>query len=191
VNGGATGGPAAGMAAGMAAGRVIDTAAGTTAGRVIGLLVASGHTVGTAESLTGGLVAAALTTVPGASAVFRGGIVAYAADLKASLLGVPVELLARVGTVHKDVAVAMASGAAHRLGSTVGVATTGVAGPDPADGQPVGTVHVAVSVQMGGAPVARVSHLALALAGDRETIRRDTVNHALKLLISAVLEDIE
>jgi nicotinamide-nucleotide amidase len=182
-------------------------AAGDLAVTAIGLLAARGRTVGTAESLTGGLVAAALTSVPGASAVFRGGIVAYAADLKASLLGVPVELLDRVGTVHRDVAVAMAHGARYQLGAAIGVATTGVAGPDKADGQPVGTVHVAVSVQVRSldagtgaqarvlqvpVPVrARVSHLPLKLAGDRETIRQGTVEHALNLLISALLEDNE
>src|SRR5260221_1542522 len=102
------------------------------------MLIAGGQTIGTAESLTGGLVAAALTTVPGASAVVRGGIVAYAADLKNSLLDVPADLIERVGTVHSDVALAMASGARTRLGATVGVATTGLAGPHHAYGQAVG-----------------------------------------------------
>ena len=160
------------------------TAQGLTAdlaSRAIGLLVAGGQTAGTAESLTGGLVAAALTTVPGASAVFRGGIVAYAADLKASLLEVPVGLLERYGTVHADVAVAMAQGARRRLGVHVGVATTGVAGPDPADGMPVGTVHIAVMTPAGPA------QQALALSGDRQQIRQQAVDHALNLLISALV----
>ena len=154
------------------------------ASTAIGMLIAGGQTIGTAESLTGGLVAAALTTVPGASAVVRGGIVAYAADLKSSLLGVPAGLINRVGTVHSDVALAMASGARTRLGATVGVATTGVAGPDPADGQPVGTVHIAVS-----AP-ARAVHEALVLSGDRAEIRRSTVDRLLDLLLRTLMEDI-
>ena len=154
------------------------------ASTAIGMLITGGQTVGTAESLTGGLVAAALTTVPGASAVVRGGIVAYAADLKNSLLGVPADLIERVGTVHSDVALAMASGARTRLGATVGVATTGVAGPDPADGQPVGTVHIAVS-----AP-ARAVHEALVLSGDRAEIRRSTVDRLLDLLLRTLMEDI-
>src|SRR5262249_11029882 len=141
-------------------------------------------TVGTAESVTGGLVAAALTMVPGASAVVRGGIVAYAADLKSSLLSVPADLIERVGTVHPDVALAMASGARIRLGATVGVATTGVAGPDPADDQPVGTVHIAVSTS------ARAIHEALLLSGDRPEIRQNTVDRLLDLLVRAVKEDI-
>jgi nicotinamide-nucleotide amidase len=148
----------------------------------IGLLITRGMTVAAAESLTGGLVTAALTTVPGASAVVRGGVVAYAADLKSTLLGVDTALLARVGTVHRDVALAMARGVRLQLGASVGLATTGVAGPDPADGQPVGTVHIAViTPQLEG-------HEALVLAGDRAGIRRGTVDHVLKLLV-AMLRD--
>jgi nicotinamide-nucleotide amidase len=150
----------------------------------IDLLIATGQTIGTAESLTGGLVVAALTAIPGSSAVVRGGIVAYAADLKHSLLGVPADLLDRVGAVHPEVALAMASGARNRLGTAVGVATTGVAGPDPADGQPVGTVHIAVST-----PASAV-HEALTLSGDRAEIRRATVCRVLGLLTRTLLEDI-
>jgi nicotinamide-nucleotide amidase len=148
----------------------------------IALLVPRGLTIAAAESLTGGLVTAALTTVPGSSAAVRGGIVAYAADLKNALLGVDAELLARVGTVHRDVALAMARGARERLGASVGVATTGVAGPDPADGQPVGAVHIAVST----ARLAR--HEALMLNGDRTAIRRGTVDAVLKLLVMTLKE---
>jgi nicotinamide-nucleotide amidase len=154
------------------------------AAAAIRLLIDRGQTVGTAESLTGGLVAAALTTVPGASAVFRGGIVAYAADLKTALLDVPADLIRRHGTVHSDVAVAMALGAADRLEATIGVATTGVAGPDPADGQPVGTVHIAVSGPAGA------RHRALRLTGDREQIRRETVAEVLDLLVGMLKEEI-
>lgn len=155
----------------------------------IRLLVARGLTVGTAESLTGGLVAAALTTVAGASAAFRGAIVAYAADLKASLLTVPESLIDRVGTVHADVATAMAAGARDRLAVDVGVATTGVAGPDPADGQPVGMVHIAVSARLPAG--VRLLHRELHLAGTRSQIREATVRHALNLLVTALTEDNE
>jgi nicotinamide-nucleotide amidase len=161
----------------------VTSDAGELAASAIGLLVARGLTIGAAESLTGGLVTAALTTVPGASAVVRGGIVAYAADVKNALLGVDAGLLARVGTVHPDVALAMAHGARERLGAAVGVATTGVAGPDPAEGQPVGTVHIAVCT----AGVAR--HEALMLTGDRAGIRLGTVDHVLKLLVMTLIED--
>jgi nicotinamide-nucleotide amidase len=155
-----------------------------TAKLAVGLLAARSQTVATAESLTGGLVAAALTTVPGASAVFRGGIVAYAADLKHSLLGVAPELLARVGTVHQEVALAMARGARDHLSADVGLATTGVAGPDPADGQPIGTVHIAV------ASANSTMHARLSMDGTRAEIRQATVDHVLELLVRALMEAI-
>ena len=136
--------------------------------------------MGTAESLTGGLVAATLTTVPGASAVFRGGVIAYAADVKVSLLDVPAVLIDRVGTVHRDIAIAMAAGARQRLGAAIGVATTGVAGPDPADGQPVGTVHIAVSTGAGSV------HRQLGLDGDRDQIRSETVREVLMMLVEVL-----
>jgi nicotinamide-nucleotide amidase len=150
---------------------------------VIGLLIARDQTIGTAESLTGGLVAATLTTVPGASAVVRGGIVAYAADLKTSLLGVPADLIDRVGTVHADVAVALAKGARAALGASIGVGTTGAAGPDPADGQPAGTVHIAVAMPE------RIVHEALALDGGRAAIRLGTVGCVLRLLEGMLMEE--
>lgn len=151
---------------------------------VISLLIARDQTIGTAESLTGGMVAAALTTVPGASAVVRGGIVAYAADLKTGLLGVPAELIGRVGTVHRDVAVAMAQGARTALGASVGLGTTGEAGPDPGEGHPVGTVHIAV------ATAGRTAHEALSLAGGRDAIRLGTVERVLRLVTGMLTEEI-
>ena len=150
---------------------------------VIGLLAARGETVAVAESLTGGMLAAALTAIPGASAAFRGAVVAYATDLKAALLDVPRELLDRHGAVHPAVAAAMAEGARRRMGAGAGAATTGVAGPDPADGQPVGTVHIAVSTGRGTAV------RSLALSGDRHQIRAETVERSLRLLIAVLREE--
>ena len=95
--------------------------------------------VATAESLTGGDVGGAICTVPGASAYYRGGVISYAYEVKAQVLGVDAQLLAREGAVHPAVAVQMAVGAARVCGADYAVSTTGVAGPDPADGQPVGT----------------------------------------------------
>jgi len=152
------------------------------AGQVLARLQARGHTVAVAESLTGGLVAAALTDVPGASASFRGGVVTYATELKAALLGVDAGLLARHGAVYPAVAAAMAEGVRERLGATYGVATTGVAGPEPADGQPVGTAHIAVSAA--DDTVVRT----IALTGDRHAIRRLTVEHVLGLLLGRLRE---
>lgn len=118
------------------------TALGTA---VVSALRSAGLTCAVAESLTGGLVLDALVAVPGASDCLRGGVVAYQTDLKRDLLGVPDELLAREGAVHPEVAAQMALGVRRRLGADLGVATTGVAGPDPQDGRPPGTVHVAVA----------------------------------------------
>ena len=128
-------------------------------------------------------VAAALTDVPGSSAAFRGGVVAYATELKADLLGVDAMMLRRHGAVYPPVAAAMAEGVRARLGATYGVATTGVAGPEPSDGQPVGTAHIAVSVA--DDTVVRT----IALTGDRHEIRRLTVEHALGLLLGRLREE--
>jgi nicotinamide-nucleotide amidase len=149
---------------------------GALARQVVTVLTERRQTVAVAESLTGGLLAASLVEVPGASVVFRGGIVAYATDLKSALLGVPASLLERYGAVHPDVASAMAAGVRSSLGATFGMATTGVAGPDPADGQPVGTVHIAATGQL--SDVRR----SLSLAGDRRSIRDQTVAETLRLL---------
>ena len=151
--------------------------------RVVDLLTRRRLSIAVAESLTGGMLCAALAAVPGVSAVLRGGIVAYATDLKAALLGVPADMLAALGAVHPDVAGAMADGVRERLGAEVGVATTGVAGPDPAEGKPPGTVHIAVSAR--GRRVTRT----LALAGGRERIRRDTVDRCLSLLWEVLTEE--
>jgi nicotinamide-nucleotide amidase len=168
------------------------------AAAIIGLLAGRGQTVAVAESLTGGLLAAALTSIPGASAAFRGAVVAYATELKANVLGVPAGLLDRHGAVHPDVAAAMAAGVRRRMSATIGAATTGVAGPDPADGQPVGTVYIAVSIgpdapgQDAPRPAGRVpdaSVLSLALRGSRDEIRRETVRQCLLLLLRELGEE--
>jgi len=159
------------------------TETGQLARLAIELLTASGRTVAVAESLTGGLVTGALTTVAGASLAVRGGVVAYATELKTALLGVPADLLARQGPVDPDVAAAMAEGVRRRLGATYGLATTGVAGPGPADGKPQGTVFVAV------AGPADISYRGLELTGNRQEVREQTVRWALSLLVRALRED--
>lgn len=145
---------------------------------MLDVLRARGETLAVAESLTGGLLAATLVDVPGASDVFRGGLVVYATDLKATLAGVPKDLLDARGPVDPDVASALAEGARRCCGATWGLATTGVAGPDPQNGIAVGTVYVAVA---GRGNVVR----ALALDGDRAAIRAATVAAALDLLLGA------
>ena len=150
---------------------------------IVELLTARGQSVGVAESLTGGLVAAALTSIPGASVVVRGGIVAYATELKAALLGVSADLLARRGPVDPEVAAAMAAGVRARLGASYGISTTGVAGPGPADGRPAGTVYVAMDGPSGSAT------RGLELPGDREDVRIETVRSVLSLLVTTLRED--
>ncbi|MFG2333536.1 CinA family protein [Streptomyces sp. NPDC048604] len=149
----------------------------SVAARVLALLAERGGTLAVAESLTGGLVAAELTGVPGASRTFRGSVTAYATALKEQLLGVDGTLLAEHGAVHPEVALQMAAGVRARLGADWGIATTGVAGPEPQDGQPVGTVHVAVAGPFGAGKVA-----SLRLNGDRAEIRRESVRSVLELL---------
>ena len=152
---------------------------------VVQVLGARGVSVATAESLTGGLVAAALVSVPGASDVVRGGVVAYATDLKADLLGVDTDLLTRDGAVAPTTATAMAEGIRTRCRADFGVATTGVAGPDPQEGHPAGTMHVAVASRRG----TRVGSFEPSGQGhDRETVRRQAVIRALDLLRRAAVD---
>lgn len=146
--------------------------------KILGRLRALGWSVGTGESVTGGMVISGLVGAPGASASVRGGVVAYGTDLKSTLLSVAPELLAEVGPVDAKVAAAMARGAARVLGASVGVATTGVAGPDTQDGVPIGTVHVACFVASDASCQVR-SH---AFAGSRTSIREQATGAALSLL---------
>jgi nicotinamide-nucleotide amidase len=158
------------------------------AAEVVRLLTVRGETVAVAESLTGGLVAAEITSVPGASKVFRGAVTAYATELKHHLLGVDATLLAERGAVDPQVAAQMAAGVRKALGTDWGVATTGVAGPDPQDGQPVGTVFVAVdgplTTETGATHGGKTT--ALRLNGDRAEIRRESVRSVLALLLEQI-----
>ncbi|MEU0852405.1 CinA family protein [Streptomyces flaveolus] len=157
----------------------------SSAADAVRLLTVRGETLAIAESLTGGLVAAGITAVPGASKVFRGSVTAYATELKRDLLGVDADLLAARGAVDPQVAAEMAAGVRKALGADWGIATTGVAGPDPQDGQPVGTVYVAVYGPFapgdGSAPGGKVE--ALRLNGDRAEIRMESVRSVLALLL--------
>lgn len=159
----------------------LETAAAEAAEAAHRALLQAGATCATAESLTGGLIGAHLTSVPGASATYRGGFVTYATETKATLLGVPEDLLAEHGAVHPDVAAHMARGARRLTGADHAVAVTGVAGPDPQDGREVGTVFVAV---VGSDSPTQVHPFRF--TGDRAGIRYHTVEGALRLLRIAV-----
>lgn len=153
---------------------------GCTAEELVRLCAARGITVGTAESLTGGALAAAIVAVPGASCCFEGGIVSYSHAVKVRVLRVSPELLATRGAVDPEVAEQMAGGARRALGTDWAVATTGVAGPAPHDGHAVGTVFLGVSGPGGQA------HERLALSGGREEIREQSVLRALGLLVTHI-----
>lgn len=145
---------------------------------IIATLTARHYTIAVAESLTGGLLAAELVSIPGASVVLNGGIVAYNTELKHTLLGVDAQVLAAHGAVHSDVAMQMAVGVREALAvggepAHVGISTTGVAGPDAQDGQPVGTVFLGFAIGT------EVRFLELALEGSREDIRRASVSESL------------
>jgi len=144
-------------------------------------LLARGLTVAVAESLTGGLLSAALSRSPGASKTFRGGLVVYATDLKTTLAGVPQPLLDAQGPVSTDVAAALARGVRHRLDADLGIGITGVAGPDPVGELPPGTVFMAVAGE-GVGEVIRAD-----LTGSRAEIREAAVAAALRAL-AAVLD---
>ncbi len=172
------------LAGGSGAGAVPD--GGGPPGRLAVALVAdlraAGLTLAVAESLTGGAVTSTVVDVPGASAVLRGGVVAYATDLKAALLGVDPGLLARTGPVDPDVAARMAHGVRARLGADLGAATTGVAGPQEQDGHPPGEVHVAVAWDGG------VRVRSLQLSGDRSQVRAQATETVLALALAVVAE---
>ena len=152
------------------------------AAAVLDLLRERAETVATAESLTGGLVCATLVDAPGASAIVRGAVVAYTADVKSQILGVDDAQIASNGTIDAEVARQMATGIRLRLGATWGVATTGNAGPESSEGKPVGTVFIAVA----GPRTSAVRELSL--SGDRTAIRRSTTAAALSLLLGTLEE---
>lgn len=157
----------------------------TDVAALVAVLTARGETVAVAESLTGGLVVATLVGVPGASVVVRGGVVAYATPVKHTVLGVSADLLAEHGAVDPEVARQMASGVRTALAvdgepATWGISTTGVAGPDPQDGKPVGTVFVGIASASGA------EAYELHLEGDREAIRQGTVSELLARMSAMV-----
>ena len=158
-----------------------------SASDIIAELIRRHLTIAVAESLTGGLLVAELIGVPGASAVVSGGVVAYNTALKHSLLGVDAALLAARGAVDPDVAAAMADGvrvacAVGGIPASIGLSTTGVAGPDPQDGKPVGTVFVGLSAASG----TRVFDLTL--GGSRNALRRRVVSESLVQLKKVLTE---
>jgi nicotinamide-nucleotide amidase len=151
--------------------------------RAVALARERGLTVATGESLTAGMVAASLAEVPGASAVLRGGVVSYHRDVKESLLGVDAEILDRVGAVDPAIALQMALGAKAACGADIGVATTGVAGPEPHEGKEVGTVVIAVA-----APTSQQVR-EFRFDGTRAQIREASCQAAVSVLMEALEQE--
>ena len=152
----------------------------TTAERLVGRLAALGRTCATAESCTGGGVGSALTSVPGASAVFLGGVISYANSVKQGVLGVPEEVLSTHGAVSPECAEAMAAGARRLIGADLAVSLTGIAGPGGGTpGKPTGLVWFALASACGVSTEKRV------FPGDRATVRAAAVEHAMQMLLDA------
>ena len=153
------------------------------AAALVALLSKQNLTVSTAESCTGGLIAASIVDVPGASAVFVGGAVTYASSVKTALLGVPEELIRERGVVSRDVAAAMAEGARRRFGTDLAVSVTGVAGPDGGTPEtPVGRVYIGVAID-GKTVVFRED-----LPGDRAAVRRAAAEKAIRYLCACLTD---
>lgn len=156
---------------------------------LVRLLAARGLRLSTAESLTGGLIGAAITSIPGSSRVYWGGFVTYDVAAKECSLGVSRDLVERHGVVSREVAEAMASGAASRSGADISVAVTGVAGPGGAEpNAPVGTVWMAVAISSEGRPLALVS-ASRRFRGSRARVRDRTVRAAVDLVAEVVQRD--
>ena len=155
-----------------------DAVLQSLAERLQGICLGRGLTVSVAESCTGGLVAAAVTEVPGSSGYFVGGVVSYADTAKARLLGVTEASLAAHGAVSAQVALAMAIGARERLGTSLAASVTGIAGPEGGTaGKPVGLTYVGVADGL-GTDVRR-----FIWTGDRDVNRHESARAALELLV--------
>lgn len=158
-----------------------DESIGELARRVLASARDSGLSVGTAESLTGGMICASLTAIPGSSAFVKGGIVSYVNEVKSGVLAVDSAVLAREGAVCSEVAASMAEGARRALGCDVAVSVTGIAGPTGAEpGKPVGTVWMGLSSPRG------TETRRLSFSGDRDEVRTATVAAALEALDGAL-----
>jgi len=139
------------------------------------------RTVATAESCTGGLIAGAITQIPGASDIFERGFVTYGDLAKTEMLGVPARLIERCGAVGAEVAEAMAAGALEKSRADIAVSATGIAGPGGGSGdKPVGLVFVGIASRTGA-----VFHERMQFRGERDDIRLQSVKEALRLLLAA------
>lgn len=165
-------------------GRVVGENSVSPAARVISELKSRGLTLATCESLTGGGLGAAITAISGASVVYRGGLITYASDLKHTLASVDAAHIAEFGVINELTARQMAVGAAGNCRADIGIATTGVAGPDPQDGEMPGTVWLGLVLPAGWDE--RVRAKKVQLTGDRAAIREATISEALHWLLNCL-----
>ena len=153
----------------------------TLAAELIQQLTQRKQSVAVAESCTGGLLGAALTAIPGSSAVVQGGVIAYANEIKQNLLGVPTDLITRFGAVSEEVALSMATQVRTRCNATWGLATTGIAGPSGGSPEkPVGMVWVAIAGPQDSKAVCKI------FQGDRNEIRMATVQYIVNAVLSSM-----
>lgn len=153
------------------------------AAALVALLSERNLTLSTAESCTGGLIASAIVDVPGASAVFWGGAIAYTEAIKSSLLGVPEDVIRERGVVSRDVAALMAEGARRRFGTDLAVSTTGVAGPGGGTPEaPVGRVYIGVALE------SKTVVFREDFPGDREAVRRGATERAIRYLCACLTD---
>ncbi len=165
--------------------KFVDDSISSTAVEVLDAAERKGVTIGTAESLTGGLISSVLTAVPGSSAVVRGSIVSYATDVKHDVLDVDTSTIEQAGVVSEETALEMATGACKNLECDIAVAVTGIAGPDGGTEEtPVGTVYIACVSTLGENPHRVVERYQF--SGERNDVRKSTVIAALNLLLEAL-----
>lgn len=158
------------------------------AARAVQLLKSAGLSVATCESLTGGGIGAALTSIPGASAVFRGGLITYTPDMKASLAGVDADYIAAHGVINEITAKQLAEGASRVCRSDIGLSCTGVAGPDGEDGESPGTVWLGIALPAQCRP--RVRARLCSFHGTRAEIRSQTIAEGLGWLVRCLSDDL-
>lgn len=164
---------------------MINLALSRAARRLVAILQARGLHCVTAESLTGGMLSSVLTSIPGSSAVFPGGLVCYSNAIKSSIAGVPADCLTTHGPVSRETAHAMAKGTCHLFDADVSIALTGVAGPGPdCDGVPAGTVWIALAIRHEKREE-YVSSL-FSFKGSRTAVRSKACLHALRMACSCI-----
>lgn len=155
-----------------------------TAERVVKKLIAAGLTIGLAESCTGGLLAAALTDIPGSSACFGLGVVSYSNQAKNRLLGVPQEVLDKYGAVSPETALAMARGIRALAGADIGLAVSGIAGPSGGSPEkPVGLVYIAIATKTGERCERNI------FRGSRREVRSASRSKALAMVLRLVTDE--